>query len=112
MGAGERDVAAHSAAHEGGDDEEVDLLGQERILQGLADRRLGDDGNVEHEQDHDGAERGDETVESHARALGQEDEHGDGCGDDAAPARVDAEHRVDAQARAGDIADVEDEDRR
>ena len=106
--AGKGDIAAHGAADDGGDDEEVDLARRDGILERLPHRWLADHRNVEHQQDHDRTQDRNEAVEGHARLLGEEDEDRDGRGNDAADARIDTQHRVNAQARTGDIADIKD----
>src|SRR5699024_8732002 len=108
VGTIEGNVAADCATNQRGDDKEINLLRHHGVLQSLANRRLRNNRYVEHKQDHDGTQRRDDAVQRDARLLGQENEDCDGSRQYATDARVDAQHRVEPQSRASDVADIKD----
>src|SRR5699024_7889557 len=105
----EGDVTADSATDEGGDDDEVDLVREHGLLQGLADRWGGHNGHVDHQQDHQGAKDHDDAVQGCTGPLGEEDQRGDQRGERATDDRIGAKHSVGTKAGTADVSDIEDQ---
>ena len=105
--AGVGDIAAHGAADDGGDGGEVDRVRPHGLAQRFAQWWIGGDGDEQGEQDHQQAQHHDQTINSDACALGQEDTDGDERTEAAAPFRIQPHQRIQAQAGTSDVADVE-----
>ncbi len=73
----------------------------------LADRRAGGDRDDQGGQDHQQPEADHRAVQGQAGLLAHEDPDGEQRGQRSADPGVEPEHRLGAQAAAGDVADVE-----
>ena len=109
MGTGVGDVASHGAADHRGDGHEINMGREEGLVKRLSDRRAGFEGRVEDKRHLD--EGGDKNDAIHGKtgAAGHEDSDRGQRTDGAADLRVEIDHRIQAQARATYIADVEEQ---
>ncbi|MCY1436916.1 hypothetical protein D9M71_530570 [compost metagenome] len=109
MAAGEGDVAADGAAHQGDDRQHQDqrIVRGEGMAERRGQRRIGRvHGIADHDQ-HQQAEQLGHRVHHPAGVAHQEDGDGRHCGDQRADQRRHAEDHVERQAGPGDVADVE-----
>ena len=110
MSAGEGNVAAYRAAHQGQDGAEQRRntgFGNEGIFQGIANRRLHHKNNHQDHNDHNAAHDLGSSIHSSLGVLYHEDQDCQGTGQNIAHFRGDSQQSIEAQGTAADVADVE-----
>ena len=78
-----------------------------KFADALTDRRSGDHNHVRGEHDHQHAKRLGEAVHGAAGFANDEQPNGNHCAENGADFHIEPGQRVEAQSRAGDVADVE-----